>query len=97
MATWTTASELNADFFEVQRSKEGVEYESIGKVKAFGTTTLTQRYSFADTNPFDGVSYYRLRQVDFGSPKPFQTPAQLLLIKRQPESLSFLIRSLGTN
>ena len=65
VATWTTASELNADFFEVQRSKEGVEYESIGKVKAFGTTSLAQRYSFADTNPYDGVSYYRLRQVDF--------------------------------
>lgn len=81
-ATWATASELNADFFEVQRSKEGVEYESIGKVKAFGTTTIPQKYSLDDTNPYNGISYYRLRQVDFDGTQTFSDVRSITIDKK---------------
>ena len=62
---WTTASEINNDFFEVQRSENGENWEVIGKKDGNGTSNETINYSFVDKNPFFGQSFYRLRQVDF--------------------------------
>ncbi|OON68617.1 T9SS type A sorting domain-containing protein [Hymenobacter sp. CRA2] len=62
---WTTAQELNNDRFEVQRSAEGRDYQTIGTVQGKGTTSVATSYSFADAQPLSGSNYYRLRQVDF--------------------------------
>ncbi len=62
---WSTASELNADRFEVERSTDGFSFEKIGGKQAAGTTTAQQSYSFIDEKPLPGMNYYRLRQVDF--------------------------------
>ncbi len=62
---WVTASEVNNSHFEVERSTDGENFEQIGRVEGFGTTTVTQGYSFMDANTVSGVVYYRLRQVDF--------------------------------
>ncbi len=61
---WATASEKNADYFEVQRSADGREFVSLGRVQAHGTTSVANRYSFVDGKPVAGLGYYRLRQVD---------------------------------
>lgn len=63
--TWNTASELNNDFFEIKRSYDAIEWETIGKVKGNGTTNVTSTYNFIDENPMFGTSYYLLKQVDF--------------------------------
>ncbi|MEQ9424589.1 MAG: T9SS type A sorting domain-containing protein [Cyclobacteriaceae bacterium] len=62
---WATASEINNDFFLVQKSRDGVEWKTVTKVDGKGTTTEIQQYSASDTSPFAGTSYYRLKQVDF--------------------------------
>jgi len=62
---WTTASELNNDFFEIQRSVNGVDFEPIGTLDGNGTTNDVTKYSFKDDDPIVGKAYYRLRQVDF--------------------------------
>lgn len=62
---WTTAQEQNADRFIVERSSDGVSYTGIGNVAASGTTTQERSYSFTDAAPVNGLSYYRLQQVDF--------------------------------
>ena len=62
---WKTASELNNDFFEVQRSEDGEAWEVIGKVTGNGTINELVNYDFTDQSPLYGESYYRLRQVDF--------------------------------
>jgi hypothetical protein len=62
---WETASELNNDYFEVQRSVDGQHFEVIGKVNGNGTTQNSSNYSFTDVNPIGGDAYYRLRQVDY--------------------------------
>jgi hypothetical protein len=62
---WATASELNNDFFEVQRSADGRDFEVLGKVAGAGTHTGLLTYDFTDRNPRPGLNYYRLRQVDF--------------------------------
>ncbi|MEQ8302495.1 MAG: hypothetical protein RIB47_03815 [Cyclobacteriaceae bacterium] len=62
---WSTLSELNNDFFAIERSLDGVEFEEIGLMPGAGTTTVRQDYTYEDTRPLAGVSYYRLRQTDF--------------------------------
>jgi hypothetical protein len=62
---WTTASETNNDYFVVERSKNGVEWEPVAQVEGHGNS-LTQRfYQSYDIEPYQGLSYYRLGQIDF--------------------------------
>lgn len=62
---WKTASEINNDYFEVQRSENGDDWEPIGEVDGNGTINEVISYDFADKSPLFGASYYRLKQVDF--------------------------------
>jgi hypothetical protein len=62
---WETASELNNDFFTVERSSGGEVFTSIGKVNGAGTTSLGKTYSLLDHSPIYGTGYYRLKQTDF--------------------------------
>jgi len=62
---WVTASELNNDYFNVERSIDGEQWQSIIKVVGAGTTRRMKTYEAMDYQPIDGVSYYRLRQTDF--------------------------------
>jgi len=62
---WTTETEINCDYFSVQKSDYGQEFEEIAQIGGAGTTEEIQEYSFIDTNVKNGRSYYRLQQVDF--------------------------------
>ncbi len=61
---WTTASESNNSYFEIERSINGNQYQPIGRVAGIGTTSQTTQYSFTDFAPFAATNYYRLKQVD---------------------------------
>ena len=64
---WATANETNSDFFEVQRSQDGLIFQGLDRVNSVGNSTQTQNYSFVDkgiANKFEGTVYYRLKQVD---------------------------------
>jgi len=60
---WTTSSETNNDFFEVERSKDGILFESVGKVLGAGNSIKEINYYFED-KPGSSVFFYRLKQVD---------------------------------
>ena len=62
--TWATATEKNADYFDVERSKDGRNFETLGRVNAAGNSTQAVNYTFLDRQPAATVAYYRLRQVD---------------------------------
>jgi sugar lactone lactonase YvrE len=62
---WKTASELNNNGFEVQKSVENSGFVTIGFIKGAGTTSLQQEYSFTDKNLSGGKCFYRLKQIDF--------------------------------
>lgn len=62
---WTTISQRDNDYFDVERSEDGTSFESIGQIKGAGTSTQTLHYDFLDPSPLQGLSYYRLRQTDF--------------------------------
>ena len=65
MINWTTGSELNNDFFTVEKSIDGDEWEVVIKIHGAGTTNEEINYETADNNPNYGISYYRLKQTDF--------------------------------
>ena len=65
LVTWTTASEINNDYFAVERSNDAINYTQVGIVDGAGNSTTNRSYQLLDSNPILGVSYYRLRQIDF--------------------------------
>lgn len=65
LLSWSTASELNNDRFLLQRTKDGVEFKTVGIVNGAGNSSTVLHYSFTDRNPEKGLSYYKLVQVDF--------------------------------
>jgi len=62
---WKTKSENENDFFTIERSATGVEFEAIGTIDGAGNSTIDINYDFQDINPLSGMSYYRLKQTDF--------------------------------
>jgi hypothetical protein len=62
---WSTATEINNDYFTVERSKDGINFEFVAKVPGAGNSTTTKQYVTLDEKPYQGISYYRLKQTDF--------------------------------
>jgi hypothetical protein len=62
---WSTATETNNDFFTVERSLDGINFEQVGIVNGAGNSTVVLNYSLVDNAPLNGLSYYRLKQTDF--------------------------------
>ncbi len=63
--SWQTVSELNNEKFEIEQSHDGRIFQKIGELKGNGTTVEKKNYLFKVENPISGISYYRLKQVDF--------------------------------
>lgn len=62
---WTTASEINNDYFTIEKSLDGESYMASADIKGSGNTTTPRHYSYEDRQPVTGRSYYRLKQTDF--------------------------------
>lgn len=63
--TWVTASEKNNAYFTVEKSADGVNFESLYTLKGAGNSSQQKNYAVVDNNPLAGLSYYRLKQTDY--------------------------------
>ena len=63
--TWSTASELNNDFFTIERAANVEKFEEVLTIKGQCTINTKTNYSAVDESPLLGISYYRLKQTDF--------------------------------
>jgi surface protein len=61
---WSTATEVNSDYFGVERSTNQQMWQEIGTVKAAGISAIPVSYAFTDAQPAIGSNFYRLKQVD---------------------------------
>ncbi len=61
--SWETTTETNSSHFEIEKSKDGINFTAISEVKAMGFSEENVQYRFIDTAPFN-ITYYRLKQVD---------------------------------
>ncbi|MBI3502200.1 MAG: T9SS type A sorting domain-containing protein [Bacteroidetes bacterium] len=64
---WATATEINNDYFTIERSTDGKNFEAIGKIKGAGNSSAIRKYEFTDIEPplSTAVAYYRLKQTDY--------------------------------
>jgi hypothetical protein len=62
--SWTTAAEINSDYFEVERSSDAHEWQVVASVRGQGLSVTRTEYSANDEDPAEGVNYYRLKSVD---------------------------------
>ncbi len=62
--SWATATEVNSSYFEIQRSNNGKAWEKIGEIPALQNSSSNHQYTFSDSAPLKGTSYYRLKMVD---------------------------------
>ncbi len=62
---WKTATQINNDYFVIEKSKDASNWSQLVIVKGAGTTNTPIEYLEIDNNPFEGINYYRLKQVDF--------------------------------
>jgi hypothetical protein len=63
--TWATASEKNNDHYTIERSKNAENWEFVSNIKGAGNSNSKLTYLDYDTNPYQGTSYYRLKQTDY--------------------------------
>lgn len=85
---WSTSSERNNAYFDVERSRNGKEYYSISshiESKAeHGNSSLPLSYSFLDEHPQSGHNFYRLKQVDRDGKITYSTSVDLLFGDQTP-------------
>jgi len=62
--SWSTASEMNSDHFNIERSADMINITNIATVAAAGVSNTTINYYSVDEHPLTGVSYYRLKEID---------------------------------
>jgi hypothetical protein len=78
--TWATMSEINNSHFEIERSKNGIDFEKIFSVKGANNSSSIINYMEVDYNPYLGISYYRLKQVDFSGSFTY---SKIITVKNQ--------------
>ena len=62
--SWRTASEINTNYFQVEKSIDGINFEKVFTEKAAGNSHQPKDYQGFDFEPYHGISYYRLKTVD---------------------------------
>jgi hypothetical protein len=88
---WVTATESNNDFFTIEHSYDGMNWQEIKKVYGAGTSNIRKEYSAYVNQPEKTVNYYRLKQTDFdGQDKKFKS----IVVDNTPSSESKVLRTL---
>jgi hypothetical protein len=77
LLTWTTATEINNDYFEVQHATDGNDFTTIGYESGRGNTAEPVDYRYMHYHPPAGLNYYRLRQVDYDESYAYSEIRQL--------------------
>ncbi|TVR79186.1 MAG: hypothetical protein EA412_06765 [Chitinophagaceae bacterium] len=75
---WATATEIDSDYFIVERSANAEDYKAIQVVEAAGNSVEEIFYQIKDEDPYSGVNYYRLKQVDFDGSHEYFGPVYVV-------------------
>ncbi|MCZ8216849.1 MAG: hypothetical protein O9262_11450, partial [Cyclobacteriaceae bacterium] len=86
--SWETASELNNDYFTVERLQDDDTFAAITKVKGKGTTNVLSTYQALDNTPVVGKNYYVLKQTDFGGATAY---SKVIMVEFESVISDFLV------
>lgn len=67
---WTTASEENSAYFELERSSDAIHFTTLTQIATVQKSNQIKNYEFIDEYPLNGINYYRLKQQDIGNSAP---------------------------
>jgi hypothetical protein len=104
--SWSTAIEINNNYFTIERTLDGVNYITIATLKGAGTSSIEHNYSAYDINPAGGVNYYRLSQTDYDGTTTFQgtvvaamgiAPAPLKIVPNPADKKCVVVFNENTN
>ncbi len=82
---WTTASEEGNAYYTIERSANGKDFTAIGVLNGAGNSDEILNYTYTDSEPLSGTSYYRLKQTDFNGEFEYSEVKRVLLNKAQLE------------
>lgn len=71
---WSTASELNSYQYVLENSRDLNNWFEVTTISAAGNSNAQLDYFYSDQSPFQGISYYRLRQIDFNGAEKVYGP-----------------------
>ncbi|UPT67018.1 MAG: T9SS type A sorting domain-containing protein [Sphingobacteriales bacterium JAD_PAG50586_3] len=83
---WATATEVNNDFFTIEKSIDGAAFTELLKLPGAGNSNTQLNYSAVDENPYNGYSYYRLKQTDFNGEYTY-SDIEAVNFKRKAEDM----------
>ncbi|MCH8904756.1 MAG: T9SS type A sorting domain-containing protein, partial [Bacteroidetes bacterium] len=83
--SWTTVSELNNDYFTLERSDDLNDFYEVTQVMGSGNSIFAQEYSTVDEEPLFGTVYYRLKQTDFNGEFEYSDVISVTMKLSKPE------------
>lgn len=81
---WSTASEVNNDYFIIYKSDDAFSFNEIGRIDGYGNSNFINQYEFHDKNLQNGIYYYKLVQVDFDGTFKEYAPVSIRLNQIEP-------------
>jgi hypothetical protein len=94
LLNWSTANEKDNDRFVVERSANGKNFETVATVKGNGTSNSYISYETTDNNALTGISYYRLKQVDFNGKSEY---SKIVTVKNTLNTEALRLKALYPN
>lgn len=91
---WGTASEMENDYFSVERSVDGISFETIATVPGAGNSHASLTYAYSDASPLKGTSYYRLKQTDYDQKNEIFPPVSVV---NESQVTNLNVQSVGPN
>jgi hypothetical protein len=92
--TWSTESEINNDYFTIEKSTDAVNYDILDEIPGGGNSHTTLNYNYIDDDVYQGVTYYRLKQTDFDGKFEYFPPKS---INSQLDGTSLIIKKVKPN
>lgn len=82
---WATATEINNDYFVVEKAGSDLLFSEVGTVRGAGNSNSRLDYSLLDQAPLVGISYYRLKQVDFNGDFEYSEPVSVYITHEEKD------------
>jgi hypothetical protein len=88
-SSWQTASELNNDYFTLERAGKDLVFQEVGRVPGAGISKIPHSYSMIDQYPYEGISYYRLKQTDYDGTSTYSDTKYMFIEETQKQLAVF--------
>ena len=86
---WKLAQETNMDRYEVEKSATGINFSKSGTVPSSGDHSTTISYNWLDTNPNNGVNFYRIKMIDKNGKDSYSHAVKVIFDKGTPSIIIY--------